>query len=82
MTISIDGKVEGDIEIGLFGDVVPKTVENFRALCTGEKGTNADGVKLSYEGSYFHRIIHDFMIQGNSYSCVLFLYTYTHALLH
>ena len=48
----------------LFADVCPKTCENFRALCTGEKGTNDRGVKLSYKGSKMHRVIQDFMIQA------------------
>jgi peptidylprolyl isomerase len=55
------------VKLGLFGDVVPKTVANFFYLCKGGK-TNSKGKELKFEGSGFHRIIPNFMIQGGDFT--------------
>jgi peptidylprolyl isomerase len=61
-----DKKQSGRINFELFDDKVPKTAENFRALCTGEKSTPSQ--KLAFEGSSFHRIIPQFMLQGGDFT--------------
>jgi len=66
--VTINGKDAGRIVLGLHGNVVPKTVQNFEKLCQGTSVSPMTGERLAYQGSTFHRIIPNFMIQGGDFT--------------
>lgn len=67
--ISLGGLNAGRIVFELFNEKCPKTTENFRALCTGDKGLGLTTSKpLHYRGTIFHRVVKDFMIQSGDFS--------------
>ena len=61
--LTVGDRAAGRVEFELFDDIVPKTAENFRALCVGESGG-----QLTYKGSAFHRVIQSFMAQGGDFT--------------
>ena len=63
--IAVNGEQLGQVEIGLFGGVVPRTVKNFASLCEGWSHPET-GKRYSYAGSKIHRISYDFVIQGKN----------------
>jgi len=66
--VSIGSRPAGRIVMKLRSDVVPRTCENFRQLCTGEAGRGSKGKQLTYQGSKFHRVIPGFMLQGGDFT--------------
>ena len=68
LDLTIGDKPVGRMTFALFGEVAPRTVENFRALCTGERGVGVSGQPLHLKGSTFHRIIPQFMCQGGDFT--------------
>lgn len=69
LDVSVGGNKVGRVTAELFADRVPRTAENFRALCTGERGMGAQGSPLCFRGAPFHRVVKGFMAQGGDITC-------------
>lgn len=67
-SVSFDRVPQDPIEIVLYGDVVPKTTENFYQLCVNRGLKTPDGKDMTYINSVFHRVIPDFMAQGGDFT--------------
>ncbi|KQK24219.1 peptidyl-prolyl cis-trans isomerase [Brachypodium distachyon] len=68
LDVTLNDAPAGRIEMELYAKEVPKTAENFRALCTGEKGVSKSGKPLHYKGSTFHRVIPGHICQGGDFT--------------
>lgn len=68
MDLAIGESPIGRVVMELFADIVPKTAENFRQLCTGEYRPPPEEAPVGYLNCTFHRIIKDFMIQGGDFT--------------
>lgn len=67
MDITLDGHLIGRMTIELRYDVAPLACENFRVLCTGERGKDRDGKRMHYKGCIFHRVARDYLCQGGDW---------------
>jgi peptidylprolyl isomerase len=68
LDVAINGVYAGRITIEAYHDTVPRTAENFRCLCTGERGIGESGRLLHYKGCKFHRVVKDFICQGGDFT--------------
>jgi cyclophilin family peptidyl-prolyl cis-trans isomerase len=69
MDVSVDGKKAFHFKFELYNDICPITCENFRCLCTGEKGNGpTTGLPMHFKGTEFHRVISGFMAQGGDFA--------------
>lgn len=67
LDITVDGDVGGRVVLELFSDTNARAAENFRSLCTGERGVGRQGKKLHLKGSGFHRVVPGLLVQGGDF---------------
>lgn len=69
LDIQVNGKFAGRLTLDLFEDLCPLTCENFKQLCTGEKGVSKlSGKPLHYKGSKIHKVFSDYILQGGDFT--------------